>query len=148
VNEPETKVIEPDGVNAYSDSKIFLDSLAQATPTELDQATTRVENTKGPILMIAGADDQLWAACDLTKVAQMRLASSGHSTTYADSFLCYPDAGHNVTPFAVGVPTTTSMHSYTTEFGQYLALGGTPAGIAHAARDSDLKMRAFLAANL
>jgi dienelactone hydrolase len=148
VNEPETKIVEPDGVTAYGDSQIFLDSLAQATPTELDQATSRVENTKGPILMIAGESDQLWAACDLTKAAQTRLASSGHSTTYADSFVCYPDAGHNVTPFSVGVPTTAAMHSYTTEFGEYLALGGTPAGIAHASRDADLKMRAFLAANL
>ncbi len=82
------------------------------------------------------------------RLASDRLTATGHAATYGDTFACYPDAGHNVTPFSVGVPTTTAMHSFTKEFGEYLALGGTAAGIAHASRDADLKMRAFLEANL
>jgi len=76
------------------------------------------------------------------------LNATGHAQAHGDELVCYPNAGHNVTSFSVGVPTTGAMHSYTQSFGEYLALGGTPAGIAHASRDADLKMRAFLATNL
>jgi hypothetical protein len=98
------------------------------------------------VLMIGGFDDQLWGACNLSQYAVNLLVSSGHSDKYADSLLCYPEAGHNVISFELDLPTTEGM--YFLESGQYFALGGTPQGIASASRDADQKKRAFLAANL
>ena len=43
---------------------------------------------------------------------------------------------------------STAMHTATPVDGTYLALGGTAQGIAHATRDADDKVRAFLAKNL
>jgi hypothetical protein len=96
--------------------------------------------------MLAGDDDQLWASCMLSQFAWIRLVSYGHTKKYADAFECYRGAGHNVDPFSVNVPTTFA--SFGPDRGETLALGGTPVGIAHAARDADDKLRAFLAANL
>jgi dienelactone hydrolase len=148
VSGPEQKITEPGGVTAYSDRQLFQQSITQATSGELTQATTLVENTQGPILMFAAADDQIWPSCDLAKISMDRLTSAGHTAKYGDTLTCYPDAGHNVTPFSLNVPTTTAMYSSVPEFGETLALGGTPAGINHAARDSDDQTRAFLAKNL
>jgi pimeloyl-ACP methyl ester carboxylesterase len=142
------QVTEPDGVVAYAFANGFLAEVTAATPAELDQATTRVENTSGPVLMEAGEDDQLWAACTLGQIAMDRLKSSGHAAKYADALDCYPEAGHNVISILLGEPTTSAMHTAQPVDGTYLALGGTAAGIAHASRQSDKKLRAFLEANL
>jgi dienelactone hydrolase len=143
-----TMIHEPDGVNAYSETPAFHASIAAATPTDLDAATTHVENTNGPILMIAGAADDLWPSCDLANYAMGRLTSSGHASQHGDVLVCYPDAGHNIDAFTVGVPTTAAMHTSTAVSGMFLALGGTPQGIAHATRDADNRVRTFLAQNL
>lgn len=144
----EKKITEPDGVVAFSDRDAFVASIAAATPAEIDAATIHVERTRGPILLLAGASDDLWPSCDLAKVATDRLAASGHDAAFGDALVCYPDAGHNVDSFTVSVPTTSAMHTQQPVDGRYLALGGTPAGIAHAARDADGRIRAFLAATL
>jgi dienelactone hydrolase len=143
-----TTVHEPDGINAFSETPAFHQSIAASTPGDLDAATTRVELTNGPILMVAGAADDLWPACDLSKYAMDRLTANGHASQYGDQLICYPDAGHNIDAFTVGVPTTTAMHTSMPISGTYLALGGTPEGIAHATRDADNKVRVFLAQNL
>jgi dienelactone hydrolase len=143
-----TTIHEPDGINAFSETPAFHQSIAASSQADLDAATTHVENTNGPILMIAGAADDLWPSCDLAKYAMDRLTSNGHATKYGDVLECYPDAGHNIDALTVGVPTTTAMHTATPVSGAYLALGGTPAGIAHATRDADDKVRVFLAKNL
>lgn len=142
----ETPVMEPGGVTAYSDTPLFQAAMMSATPAEIAAATTRVEATQGPVLMFAGASDQLWPSCDLAKIAMDRLVATGHAAKYPDELDCYPDAGHTVDEFDLAVPTATAM--YTQAFGETLALGGTARGIAHAARDADDKTRAFLKANL
>ena len=140
------QVKEPDGTVASAYAQEFLDSIHAAAPAVLDAAEARVELTRGPVMMIAGEDDQVWASCELAEFAWIRLVSYGHTKTYEDEFQCYPKAGHNVTAFSVGLPTTSS--AYAADQGETLALGGTPVGIAHAARDSDNRVRAFLAKNL
>jgi dienelactone hydrolase len=143
-----TVVHEPDGINAFSETPAFHASIAASSHVDLDAATTAVEKTSGPILMIAGAADDLWPSCDLAKYAMDRLNASGHATKYGDALVCYPDAGHNIDAFTVGVPTTTAMHTAAPVDGTFLALGGTAQGIAHATRDADNRVRAFLAQNL
>ena len=142
----ETNVTEPDGVVAISERQAFVDDIAAASPTDLDAATTRVEKTNGPILMIGGASDELWPSCDLAGYAKARLDAAGHTAKFGDTLVCYPDAGHDVYEFNVGVPTTSAMH--VSDGSTVLALGGTAQGIAHAARDADNRERAFFAANL
>jgi hypothetical protein len=75
-----------------------------------------------------------------------RLTTSGHASKLADAYNCYPDAGHNLE--FLGFPTIELLkiqHPITKE---WLALGGTPKGIAKAQRDAETKARAFLAAHL
>ncbi|MEO8800931.1 MAG: acyl-CoA thioester hydrolase/BAAT C-terminal domain-containing protein [Polyangiaceae bacterium] len=143
-----TTVKEPDGVTAYSETPAFHSSIAAATPAELDAATTHVENTAGPILLIGGASDELWPSCDLAKIASDRLTANGHTAKYGDVSVCYPDAGHNIDMFSLAAPTATAMHASQKVDGLLFALGGTPKGIAAAARDADNRMRAFFAKNL
>ena len=122
----------------------------QQNATALDHVrfdnTIAVENTNGSILLLAGADDQIWPSCTLSQIASDRLASSGHSAKYHDSYVCYPDTGHNVEQ--PGSPTSNATEAYVAIDGGWLLFGGTPAGIAHTARDSDTRIRKFLAENL
>lgn len=127
--------------NAYVLTPVFADSVAKATPMQLEAARIQVENAGAAIAMFAGADDQLWPACDLAKVAYDKLVASGHAMAKGDVFNCYPGAGHLLS--GVGLPSTwTSASTLTT--GEILALGGTPQGTAKAARARLTQLRAFL----
>jgi len=143
-NEPPTVTKDAEGHSVQHYTPSFNASLDEASPEELDAATIRAEHANGPVLMLAGADDQLWPSCRLAKIAMDRLTASKHADEHADHLECYPDAGHGIG--APGLPTTHAAvveHPITHE---WLALGGTPAGIAHAARDAFDQKRAFLAA--
>lgn len=120
----------------------FIAALDAASPAELDAATTRVEKVQGPVLMLASADDQVWPSCRLAELAMSRLTATGHAEAFADELVCYPDAGHHL-----GVPglPTTDPALIRSQAKIWIALGGTPAGIAHAARDAFERKRTFLA---
>ena len=136
----------PDGSRAVAYTPSFEHDLASATPDQLTAATTPAEKSAGPILLFGGAADQLWPSCELEKFTMDRLTSSGHATTFADASSCYPDAGHNLE--FLGFPTVQLLkiqHPITKE---WLALGGTPKGIAKGQRDAENKVRAFLTAQL
>jgi dienelactone hydrolase len=140
------QVTLPDGTKAIAAKPLFLADLRTATPAALDAATIRVEKTAGPVLLVAGADDQLWPSCALAGIAMDRLTRSGHAASHDDELVCYPGAGHNV-GFGVGFPTASELGS-PEGAGVVLALGGAPADIARAQRDVDTRLRAFLAAHL
>jgi dienelactone hydrolase len=99
--------------------------LAKATPPALG-STIHVEHIRGPLLLIAGADDQLWPS-DIFATRILGIRRS-HQVTYADEALIYPDAGHQIdVPFM----PTTGLSAF--DEGSFtLALGGTPRGYAHA----------------
>jgi dienelactone hydrolase len=136
---------DADGRTVERDSPMFLAALDASSASALDAATTRVERTKGPVLLLASADDQLWPSCKLAGIAMDRLTAHGHTTTFADDLVCYPSAGHRL-----GTPNlpTTDLSTMESSDGLRIALGGTPAGIARAARDAYERKRAFLAAAL
>jgi dienelactone hydrolase len=99
--------------------------LAIATPPALG-STIHVEHIRGPLLLIAGADDQLWPS-DIfaTRILGMRRS---HQVTYADEALIYPNAGHQIdVPFM----QTTGLAAFH-EGSFTLALGGTARGYARA----------------
>jgi acetyl esterase/lipase len=140
---PPTVTTDPAGNTVYAEAPSFLASIRTASASVLARAAIHVEATHGAVLMLAGADDQLWAACTLSQVAVDRLVSSGHSAAHPDQFRCYSDVGHWIVE--PGLPTTASTEYYLPALGAWIALGGTPPGIAKAARDSDGRIRTFLA---
>lgn len=140
--EPPKKITAPDGTILRSDTPIFEAAIAAATADQLDSATPRVEKTAGPVLMLAGGDDQLWPSCDLAKFAMDRLVAGGHATAHGDALHCYEGAGHNVG--MPGNPTLLADRAYHPFLRQWLALGGTPQGISRASRAADGEIRRFL----
>jgi dienelactone hydrolase len=132
-----------DGTTAESDRPQFEASIARATPAELEAASFAVEKTNGPILMLAGGDDQIWPSCALAQIATDRLAKNGHTAKYADDAVCYPDSGH-ASGGLPGTPTTLETASVHPITGDLLAMGGTPAGLARAQRDAFARVDAFL----
>lgn len=124
------------------DTPMFEKMLDAASGKALAAATTPVEKVRGPVLLLASGDDQIWPSCRLASIAMDRLRKSGHAGTFEDDFVCYPEAGHITgTP---GLPTT-DVSVMTTSSHEWIAIGGTPAGIARAARAGYERKRAFLA---
>ena len=68
--------------------------------------------------------------------------ASAHDTKFADHIECYPDAGHFIG--SPGFPTTGAVEVQHPITHEWLALGGTPAGIARADRQAYNRKRAFL----
>lgn len=106
-----------------------------AHATALEQATLPIERINGPLLLVAGGDDQLGASGEMAAVAMRRLQR--RSVPHADVLLYYSDAGHLITPMYQ--PTT-----YRHDTGPYIPVGGTPAGYARADRESGPAVLAFL----
>ena len=139
-----TVTMDSQGRSVESYAPAFLADLNAASPAAVAAATIEVEKVNGPVLVLGGADDQLWASCTLSKVVADRLA--GRQPSRADQVVCYPETGHFI--FVPGIPTGGQSESYQANSNTWLAIGGTPAGTAHAARDADGKIRAFLSAAL
>lgn len=130
----------PEGARAYRTTPMFRADIAAAPPDALAAATIAVEKIAGPVLMLAGAADDLWPSCDFAKRAMDQLAASGHAKTYGDEARCFEDAGHAIS-FGGG-PTTGSMWARID--GDTFSLGGTAKGNARAQREGDSMRRAFL----
>lgn len=123
--------------------KGFLKSVMDATQAQKDAATFHVERAKGRYLMFGGSDDQIWPSCPLAEIAHQRLVAAGRT---GDEIYCFTDSGH-----WMGVPGTSTLDMqrvYHPVFNEWLALGGTPAGTAHAQRDSTDREITFLTATL
>jgi fermentation-respiration switch protein FrsA (DUF1100 family) len=131
----------PAGKPAYVLRPLFEQSLEKAPAEALEAARIRVEDVAGPVLMLAGADDQMWPACDFVERAMTRLTASGHAAKHTDEGVCFPAAGHSVG--STGLPMADSM--WASIGATSYALGGTPAGNAHAGRAAEQKIKAFLA---
>lgn len=100
----------------------YAEDPSQLEPGDLKRAEIPVERISGPVLLISGADDQLWPSARLSGVAAERLEEHDHPYSY--EHLSYEDAGHLIgAPY---VPTTGANHRY----------GGTPKGNARANEDS------------
>jgi dienelactone hydrolase len=133
-------VTTPSGTTAYAMRAAFEHSLASASEGAREAARIHVENTNGPVLLFGGHDDALWPSCPFIDAATEALESSGHKAAHGDDAVCFPDAGHAIT--FLGASTAMSMWSPSASLP--LALGGTAAGNAHAARERDAKVRTFL----
>jgi dienelactone hydrolase len=90
-----------------------------------------VERIRGPILLVSGADDQLWPAPRYAAAIMTRL-DAAHDP-YPHTSLVYPDAGHGVVSAVPGLPTPGPIVE--SRYGT-LPFGGSPAGNARAVEDS------------
>jgi pimeloyl-ACP methyl ester carboxylesterase len=130
-------VRDDSGVDHWHGRTMFLDDIEAAQPAELEAATIKVENFDGPILFLAGDDDQLWPSCVLADISVTRRNND------LDRVNCFPNAGHA----SVGVPgwsTLDSVELFDSAGNYYLVLGGSPQGNAQAIRAGDTATRAFL----
>lgn len=103
---------------------------AMEHPETRANAAIPVERASGPILMIAGVDDQMWPSAWGSDMVVNRLRA--HGFPHAFSHLCLEETGH-WTPLPNTVTTFTQavFHSLAHVF---LACGGTPAGTARTSR--------------
>ena len=133
----------PDGTQAFANRPAFENGLHAATPTQLEAATSEIERTNGPILMLGSADDQVWPSCDLANIAMQRLRNKKHP--FGDQIYCLPNAGHT----GAGIPfsPSTGVSMFDPPMNAVLALGGTPEGNAAAQRFTWDKILSFLRTN-
>lgn len=107
------------------------------------EAEILVEKIQGPVLLISGADDQLWPADVLSERAINRLCENQHPFYY--EHITFPYAGH-----AFGVPGLPTTRSTEVSFhhGRKLLLGGHPAENAQAQRAAWDKVKDFFTTHL
>jgi dienelactone hydrolase len=100
------------------------------------RAEIPVERIAGPILLLAGKDDQIWPSYPMAQRITARLKARGHP--YADQLVAYDQVGHPI-PYAYIPLAGDRQHAR-------FDVGGTPAGAARAQADAWPKILAFLAA--
>ena len=103
---------------------VWHQSWQQATEAEIEAATIPVEQIEGPVVLVAGEDNEIWPAADLHTVARDRLAAHDHPEF---EHLVYEDTGHTVLPPYLPMKGTAP--------GEEGWDGGTKAGAAYAAHD-------------
>jgi dienelactone hydrolase len=124
--------------------RAFVEDLERADSATLDAATIKAENISGPVLLLAGEDDQLWPSCPMAEIAFARLqATPGR---FGDERHCYAGAGHNIA--IPGWSTIDSVEYFRADVDGYMVLGGTPQANARGGRDADTAIRRFLASHL
>jgi dienelactone hydrolase len=107
-------------------------------------AAIEVENTRGPILIIAGEDDHVWDSAPMAKSIAGRLKQA-HFAYEVEDFI-YPDAGHIAGRPEI-VPTWHGKTRHPVS-GKATSYGGTPEGNALSSIDAIPKVLDFLRRNL
>jgi dienelactone hydrolase len=92
-----------------------------------------VENIRGPVMLLAGRDDQIWPSTLMAGRIMARLRRHRHA--YADQLLTYDHVGHPI-PYAY-LPTPKRDEGL-------FAIGGTSEGAARAQADAWPRLLAFL----
>lgn len=119
--------------------------LAAMQNTEaLRRATIAVELIKGPLLLISGAEDQLWPSQQLCELAMERRQTAAHP--HLDQHLSFAGAGHGITTSA-HEPVIRSQ-PLATSGGLALALGGTVAATRRASHESWQRTLEFFTTSL
>jgi dienelactone hydrolase len=120
----------------------FLDCLDDAEAERA--ATIPVERIGGPVMLVSGRDDAVWPSTLMADRVLARLAAHRHP--YPRQHLAYDAAGHTINrpPYW---PTTAAPYRHVVS-GRLIAVGGTPAGTAHARADSWPRVVRFLQESL
>jgi dienelactone hydrolase len=107
-----------------------------AHPERVPTARIPVENYKGPLMLVAGSDDQVWDSGGMARAIEASRAKLGLPTLS----LVYEGAGHAISGNGYN-PTTQSNRGP-------MKMGGTPAADAHAQGDAYPKLLEFLRESL
>lgn len=134
--------VEPERPVAFA--PVYLSHLRDARAVE--RATIPVEKTRGPILLVSGADDQMWPSSALADIAMRRLETHRHPHPFRH--LKYEGAGHLI--LVPGGPRTTRTFRLPVEgmSGRLLSMGGTPKADAAAGVDAWRNLLEFLEAGV
>ena len=134
--------VEPERPVAFA--PVYLSHLRDARAVE--RATIPVEKTRGPILLVSGADDQMWPSSTLADIAMRRLETHRHP--YPFRHLKYEGAGHLI--LVPGGPRTTRTLGLRVEgmSGRLLSMGGTAKADAAAGVDAWRSLLEFLEAGV
>lgn len=108
--------------------RTLYDLSLDAAPTQVRMAFFHLERISGPVLCLAGADDQLWDSPRQCTMAMNYLKAHHHR--FADRAIVYPNAGH-LFLFAMHGPKSAMLASPASD-GPVIAFGGTQAGDAAA----------------
>lgn len=118
---------------------------AEAVSTALDdpeavaRARIRVENIRGPVMLLSGTDDAAWPSSRYSRMVRDRLAEVDHP--YPVAWVDVEGAGHSILfPY---VPTTQLTFTHPVS-GRQSTNGGTPATNAHADEASWAAVQQFL----
>lgn len=116
---------------------LYGEALADGAQVQL--GAIPVERARGPLLLIAGKDDQMWPSERSVELIEGRLASCANNVKVRS--LLYPQAGHGI-----GLPgrPTTIRSIYQHGLRAPLPFGGTPAGDAAASVNAWAHVLAFL----
>jgi dienelactone hydrolase len=107
-------------------------------------AALRVEEIRGPILLVSGGDDHLWPAAEMSEAILTRLKQKKFA--HATEHLYYPAAGHMLRyPF---LPTTSRESSNKHLRSAKFSFGGSIEADAEAQADSWWRAIAFLRRHL
>ncbi len=113
------------------------DAAMQQNKAQIPGAMFHLENIHGPVLMLAGGDDQIWNSVAQCEIGLNSLQA--HKHPYADACLQYPGAGHLFLIATEQHPMTqASMGPFT------LLLGGTAQANVDAGKQAWPKVDAFL----
>ena len=116
--------------------------LAELTDDEaVEAATIPVERINGPVLLISGADDQMWPSSTFSEMVINRLHSFKHP--FQSIHHSYEGAGHVIKRPYLPCGITHSIHPVT---GFDYDYGGTPSGYLKANIDSWKRTLTFLEA--
>jgi dienelactone hydrolase len=135
-------VVEPERPVAFA--PVYLSHLRDKRAVE--RATIPVEKTRGPILLVSGADDQMWPSSVLADIAMRRLETHHHP--YPFRHLKYERAGHQI--LVPGGPRTVQTLRLQVEgmSGHLLSMGGAPKADAEAGVDAWRRLLEFLEAGI
>jgi dienelactone hydrolase len=114
-------------------------STALDDPEAVERARIRVENIRGPVMLLSGTDDAAWPSSRYSRMVRDRLAEVKHP--YPVAWVDVDGAGHSILfPY---VPTTQLTFTHPVS-GRQSTSGGTPATNAHADEASWAAVQQFL----
>ena len=115
------------------------DASVAADPAQVRAATFALENINGPVLCLAGADDQVWNSRAQCGDAMAYLHAHQHH--FADREIVYPNAGHTFLWATRGVKSAITSYK---AGGVTMEFGGTPEGDVAASSAAWTTIWAFL----
>jgi dienelactone hydrolase len=124
------------GEAPFSSRSVYAASM-RAHRADVDQAMFRLENVRGPILFLAGEDDQVWDSPAQSTLGMEYLRAHAHA--YADELVIYPAAGH-----AFLFATDRRPEVFAERAGRRAEFGGTARGNIDAGKRAWQKIYDFL----